>query len=131
MNAWNSEEDSSGEYETEAVTADDPKLSLSLDTTLEILANEYRRRLLVALLEHNPQDDDDPQIPADIHIADGDLETLRIYMMHTHLPKLEEADFIEWDRDTNTIRTGPQFDEIRPLLELMQNHADELPDGWL
>ncbi|RQG89359.1 ArsR family transcriptional regulator [Natrarchaeobius chitinivorans] len=104
---------------------------LSMDTILNVLENQYRRRVLVALLEHNPQDADDPKIPSDIKLADEDLETLRIHMTHTHLPKLEESGFIEWDRDTNSIRKGPKFDEIRPLLELMQNHADELPDDWL
>ncbi|ELY54436.1 hypothetical protein C491_19764 [Natronococcus amylolyticus DSM 10524] len=112
------------------MTADGPKHSVSLDATLDILSNRYRRRLLVALLEHNPQDDD-PQIPAALTFTDEDLETLRIHMTHTHLPKLEKAELIEWDRDTNTIRTGPRFDEIRPLLELMENHANELPDDWL
>ena len=102
-----------------------------MDTSLNVLENRYRRRVLVALLEHNPQDDDDLQIPPDIELADEDLETLRIHMTHMHLPKLEEAGFIEWDRDTNSIRQGSLFDEIRPLLELMQNHANELPDGWL
>ncbi|WP_458209880.1 DUF7344 domain-containing protein [Haladaptatus sp. NG-SE-30] len=103
----------------------------SLDRFLDILANKYRRRLLVALLEHNPQDDDDPQIPADVDLEDDEVESLQIQMNHTHLPRLEDAGFIEWNRDTNAVRKGPQFDEIRPLLELMQNHADELPDDWL
>ena len=104
---------------------------LSMDTILTVLENQYRRRVLVALLEHNPQDANDLKNPSDSELADEDLETLRIHMTHTHLPKLEESGFIEWDRDTNSIRKGPKFDEIRPLLELMQNHADELPDDWL
>ena len=102
----------------------------SMDTVLNVLENRYRRRVLVALLERNPQEDDDPHISSAVELADKDLETLRIHMTHTHLPKLEEPGFVEWDRDTNSIQQGPQFDEIRPLLELMQNHADELPDGW-
>lgn len=103
----------------------------SLDSVLDAIANKYRRRLLVALLEHNPQDDDDPQIPANVKFEDEDLESLQIQMTHTHLPKLEDAGFIEWDQETNTVRKGPRFDEIQPLLELMHNHADELPDEWL
>ncbi|MDG5820787.1 ArsR family transcriptional regulator [Natronococcus sp. A-GB7] len=103
----------------------------SMDTVLNVLENQYRRRVLVALLEHNPQDAEDPKTPSDSELADEDLETLRIHMTHTHLPKLEVSGFIEWERDTNSIRKGPNFDEIQPLLELMQNHADELPDGWL
>lgn len=102
-----------------------------LDSMLDILSNKYRRRLLVALLEHNLQDDEDPQIPDDVHLESEDLDQLMVHMRHTHLPKLEEAEFIEWDQESNSVRKGPRFDEIRPLLELMQNHADELPDDWI
>ncbi|WP_254532914.1 helix-turn-helix domain-containing protein [Natrinema gelatinilyticum] len=100
----------------------------SLDRVFDILANKYRRRLLVALLEHNPQDDEGPQIPTDVELEDEDLESFQIRMTNAHLPKLEDAGVIEWDQGNNTVRKGPRFDEIRPLLELMQNHADELPD---
>ncbi|WP_254663402.1 hypothetical protein [Haladaptatus sp. W1] len=79
----------------------------SLGVGLDVLANNYRRRLLIALLEHNPQDDTDTQIPADLTIEDEDIEKLMIQMTHTHLPKLEAAGFIEWDRETNEVRKGP------------------------
>lgn len=102
-----------------------------MDTVMSALANRYRRRVLVALLNHSPQHDDGPQIPADIGLPDEDTETLGIQLWHIHLPKLEVAGFIEWNQDTSSIRRGPRFDEVRPVLELMQNHADELPDGWL
>ncbi|WP_435075565.1 DUF7344 domain-containing protein [Halorubrum sp. HHNYT27] len=102
-----------------------------LDVTLDILANHYRRRLLIALLEHNPQDDDDTQTPVEATVEDGDLETLRVQMTHVHLPKMEDAGFIRWNREMNEVRKGPRFDEIRPLLELIHNHSDELPDGGL
>ncbi|ADD07636.1 HTH domain protein (plasmid) [Natrialba magadii ATCC 43099] len=101
----------------------------SMDIVLNVLENRYRRRMLVALLEHNPQDADNPQLPADSELAAEDLETRRIHMRHSHLPKLEESGFIEWDRDTNSVRKGPHFDEIQPLLEVLQNHANKLPDG--
>jgi hypothetical protein len=51
-------------------------------------------------------------------------------MFHTHLPKLEEAGFIVWHQDTNKVEKGPRFEEIRPLLELIDAHADELPADW-
>lgn len=41
------------------------------DDLLEVLVNMYRRELLLALLRHNPQDDDQSK-PLDIH----DSETL-------------------------------------------------------
>lgn len=100
-----------------------------MDEHFDALSNPHRRRLLVALLEHNPQRDDAVR-PEDIHEGEKALEVLREGLFHIHLPKLEEAGFIEWNRDTHEVVKGPEFDEIRPLLELMQDHADELPDDW-
>lgn len=105
--------------------------TVSLDVTLKMLANQYRRRVLIALLDHNPQRDDDLQLPTDSVLPDGEIDRLKIEMRHAHLPKLHEAGIIEWNRETNSIRKGPHFEEVRPLLELIQNHADELPDGWI
>jgi predicted transcriptional regulator len=113
------------------MTSGDHVADSSLDSMLDVLSNRYRRRLLVALLEHNPQEDDDPQVPDDVSHPDEDLEELMISMRHSHLPKLADAGFIEWDQEMNSVRRGPKFEEIRPLLELMANHADELPDDWL
>ncbi|NGM71257.1 ArsR family transcriptional regulator [Natronolimnobius sp. AArcel1] len=104
---------------------------LVLDDVLEILADVYRRRVLVEMRNHNPLDDDDAQLPADVIIADDDLAALRTQMRHVHLPKLEDAGLVEWDRKANVLRKGPRFDEIRPLLKLMADHADELPDDWI
>lgn len=98
-----------------------------LDEALLALANEHRRRLLVALLEHNPQDD--VPVPENVHVGEKELEILQIEMWQTHLPKLEDAGFIHWDRETHTVSKGPRFEDIRSLLELMDNHSDELPDG--
>ena len=113
------------------MTQRDHPTRTTLDAALSILSDRYRRRLLLALLEHNPQDDDDPQIPADVDTEPDDREALEIAIRHAHLPKLDDAGLVEWDRETKTVRKGPQFDEIRPLLELMRNHVDELPDDWL
>jgi len=96
----------------------------------DALANPYRRQLLVALLEHNPQDDDD-QDPLNILVEGQEADDLETTMIHSHLPKLERGGFIEWDRDTNQISKGPKWDEIGPVLTLIHEHRDELPDGWL
>jgi predicted transcriptional regulator len=101
-----------------------------MDEILRVLSEVHRRRLLVALLEHNPQEDS-VIIPEDAHKGVRAPESLQSELYHMHLPRLEEAGFIDWDRDTHEVVKGPRFDEIRPLLELMQAHADELPDDWL
>jgi len=62
------------------------------------------------------------------HQLDQDLVVYRL--VHNHLPRLEKAGYIEWDQDTGTISEGPNYDEIKPLLDLMENHADELPPDW-
>lgn len=101
----------------------------TMDEYFAALANTHRRRLLVALLNHNPQRDE-VNVPEDVHEGEMALEALQTELHHSHLPRLEEPGFIGWNRDTHEVVRGPRFDEIRPLLELMQEHADELPDDW-
>lgn len=101
----------------------------TFDEMLDAVGDIQRRKLLVALLTHNPQDDESVAIVAD-ESADEELTRL-VEMQHVHLPKLEDYGFITWNRDTNEVSKGPNFEEIRPLLELLRDHENELPDGWL
>ncbi len=103
--------------------------TISFDDMVDALADVQRRKLLVALLEHNPQDDSAVVI-ADSESESDAVERL-VSMQHVHLPKLTDYGFIEWDEDTHEVMKGPNFDEIRPLLELLDDHEDELPDDWL
>jgi len=97
---------------------------------LGALQNEYRRRLLTELLDHNPRSNT-ITIPDDVHVGKKPAEVLEAELFHTHLTRLEEAGYIQWNRDDNEIRKGSLFDEIRPVIVLVENHTDELPDGWL
>jgi hypothetical protein len=110
---------------TRANTSND---DLEFDDLLDALAHIQRRKLLVALLRHNPQNDESVVIDAD-ESADEELQRL-VGMTHVHLPKLEAYGFINWNRDTNEVSKGPSFEEIRPLLELLETHEDELPADW-
>ncbi|RLM83592.1 ArsR family transcriptional regulator [Halobellus sp. Atlit-38R] len=101
-----------------------------MDEYFEALANVHRRRILITLLEYNPQRDT-VAVPEDIHQGKKALEALQTEFYHSHLPRLEEAGLIRWNRDTHEVLKGPRFDEIRPLLELLRDHADELPDDLL
>lgn len=106
------------------------KESSRSDDLFEALSNPYRRQLLVALLDHNPQDDHDRD-PLDLVSDDIEPDVLELHLFHNHLPKLEEMGFIAWDRETNEISKGPDWEEIEPLLTLIESHQDELPNGWL
>ena len=57
-------------------------------------------------------------------------EEIKRELEDQHLPMLEEAGFIEWHPETGEISEGPNFEQIRPILELIRNHPEELPPGW-
>lgn len=104
----------------------------SLSELFEMLSHRYRRRVLVAVAEHDPRDDDISEESVADGQTEGDetLEDVVLQFHHVHLPKLEAAGFIEWDRDSGTITRGPRFEEIEPLLGLIRDRRDELPDDW-
>lgn len=66
------------------------------------------------------------QIPADIALEGEEMESLEVRMHHVHLPKLEAAGLIEWDRATNEVQKGPRFEEVCPLLQPIRDRADEV-----
>lgn len=106
--------------------------SASLDVMLDVLSNSRRRRILLAVADHNPRDEDEftPDEVAADQTDDECLERLNTSLQHVHLPKLAERGYIEWEPNTQTVRRGPNFDDIEPLLRLMEEHRDELPDDW-
>ena len=99
-----------------------------LEKALSALANKYRRRLLVALVEHNPQDE--VSVLEGVHTGEKGRERLKAEMYHIHLPKLEESGLIQWDGETLTVSRGPQFEQVRPVLESIDTHSDPEADGW-
>lgn len=94
-----------------------------------MLNHRYRRRILAMIGEHNPRDVDEFTM-AELADTDGDLSLFTQELYHSHLPKLADAGYIEWDRENDVIRRGPRFSQIAPLVSLMQNHAEELPAEW-
>ncbi|AUX08153.1 hypothetical protein AArcSl_0502 [Halalkaliarchaeum desulfuricum] len=92
---------------------------------LDILSESHRRMILLLLKEGTIE------TQADVKVRSGDQKKeVERALIHTHLPKLDDAGYIEWDRETGEISKGPRFDEIEPLLELIESHSDELPPDW-
>lgn len=106
--------------------------SVSLSELFEILSHEHRRRVLVAVARHNPRDEDEIESKSAVneHEDDETIELLKQQLYHVHLPKLDESGFVNWDRDAGHVTRGPRFEEIEPLLRLMRDHQDELPNDW-
>ncbi|WP_425601416.1 DUF7344 domain-containing protein [Halobaculum magnesiiphilum] len=104
--------------------------SASFDTQLSALSHIDRRRLLLALFHAETEDD---ALPLEVDLLEHDTagNTLQLSMNHVHLPKLDEHGFVEANPDRGSVTIGPRFDEIEPLLELLDENRDRLPDDWL
>ena len=98
-----------------------------LDTLFRSLGKPERRRLLAGLLTGDP--DQQILIPEDVHVGEKPLERLTLEMRHNHLPMLEEAGLIRWDRDAGVARAGQRFGEVRALIATFQANDPTLADG--
>jgi hypothetical protein len=99
------------------------------DVVLDALSNVYRRRLLLRLLTTTTL-----ELSDDGHAltnGEEDPEPLQRELFGVHLPRLAEAEFVDWNPGSKTVHPGERFEEIAPLLRLIDDHADELPEGWL
>jgi hypothetical protein len=97
-----------------------------LDRMFEVLSHPFRRQILFRLSDHTPSSKG--ELTAGAFKRDGEEpNVLAIQLRHLHLPKLDNAGYIDWDESTDTVRRGPMFDEVEPLLRLMHNHQEELP----
>jgi hypothetical protein len=98
-----------------------------LEIQFKAVANTHRRRLLIALHEHNSQRTDEA-ISENLQAGDAERDELEAQFYHNHLPRLDVAGFITWNQESNEITKGPNFDDIRPLLEVLESHYNEVPN---
>ncbi|OYR78570.1 MULTISPECIES: DUF7344 domain-containing protein [Halorubrum] len=82
------------------------------DPTVVVAAPE-RRRVVAGLA------DEAVETVADLRVR-GRAEEIAAELRETHLPALEAAGYIEWDREAGTIEPGPNFEEAAA-------HVDNLP----
>lgn len=112
------------------------------DTVFRALAHRQRRQLLVRLRTQDTRrirklsrESRELLVATDSFIDGylassmevGAVDKALIRLHHVHLPKLAEDGFIEWDRDANLVRKGPQFESLRPILDVIEaDRTDEL-----
>ena len=99
------------------------------DERLEALGRLERRRLLLRLSTPNPHDD--PCIDFNVSDRNGDELDPYVMMRHLHLPTLEEAGFVRWDREKHQVTKGPRFGELEPFLHALREVRGELPGRWV
>ncbi|RKD94894.1 DUF7344 domain-containing protein [Halopiger aswanensis] len=88
----------------------------TVDTALEALSHVHRFQLLQSLCEEDPQEAVIASVTDSVERG-RDVKSVQIELYHLHLPKLEEAGFIEWEREHDQVSKGPNFDTIEKLLE--------------
>lgn len=91
------------------------------DQTFAALADARRREILLALAAHEA---DAATLDALAAVSAGDAESLRLSLYHTHLPKLEAAGLVEWDRDGFDVARGPTFEDVVPILAVLGGDSD-------
>lgn len=90
--------------------------SEAIDSMMGALKNRTRRAVLMTLLG----DSTETRISALEQEIDGTYT--RAHLHHNHLPKLANAGYINWDHDSDTISRGPNFFEVEPLVELLNEY---------
>ncbi|WP_050031756.1 hypothetical protein [Halorubrum halophilum] len=80
----------------------------------ETMAMPERRRVIAGLA------DETVETVADLQVR-GRADEIAAELREAHLPALEEAGYIEWDREEETIEPGPNFEEAA-------EHIADLPD---
>lgn len=91
---------------------------LSVDDVLAVLSDAKRRKLLASLIADSPPDG------ATFTVVEPDVDT---EIHHVHLPKLTDYGFIVWDKDSNIITKGPNFEAAEELLGFLAEYDEELP----
>lgn len=100
-----------------------------LDSLFETLAHRHRRHVLTVLADEAQSDSDRVELD---ELARGlaDRTRFRIALHHQHLPVLERAGYIEWERDRNAIRRGERFGEVAVLVARLRAIECDPFDGW-
>lgn len=108
-----------------------------VSTLFELFAAGPRRRLLVTLCDVDSVDVSNGLSTRSVAASEpsstyrptgGDDRKVQLY--HAHLPKLEAAGVIEWDRETETVSRGPQFSAVEPVVRLLAENEHVLPGSF-
>jgi hypothetical protein len=100
----------------------------SLIEQFEQLSHPLRVRIIMALNNRNQRKSGE-FTSKEFAGSGDDAERLNIDIVHNHLPKLGDAGFINWDRETDTVTKGLRFDELSALLDFIDDQGDGRTEG--
>jgi hypothetical protein len=94
----------------------------AIDSMMDALRKRPRRVILMTLLG------DTTEVSLATLERQINDENTRIRLYHSHLPKLANAGYIEWDDASDTISEGPRFSEVEPLVQLLKEYNTGFPE---
>jgi DNA-binding transcriptional ArsR family regulator len=86
------------------------------------MAADSQRRALIAVLANSREETTIDEVVARVGARERGDAALEIELIHSHLPMLQEAGFVTFDRNRGTIRPQERiesFEQILPTEELM------------
>lgn len=84
--------------------------------------------MLLELREHERLDD--RSLDSHVLADDASAGEICVQLRHVHLPKLESYGIVEWFPERNEIRRDAAYEEIEPLLSILDEHSGQLPGEW-
>ena len=97
------------------------------DQLYDALSAQPRRMIIFSLLKHA----EERRLPLpDAAQAPGtpmDAERLCLQLRHRHLPMLEDAGYIRWERDPFSVERGPYFEEPALVVSKMTEESTTYP----
>lgn len=98
------------------------------EVLFDAFTHPQRRQVLTHLRERHDRGETVIELEA---LASGNgLDDAAVALHHRHLPKLDAAGFVDWDREARIVRPGPRFPAVASFLELMDEHGDDVPVAW-
>lgn len=96
-----------------------------IDRSCDLLRSAHRRRVIYRLRKNGPSTADEL---ADAVVSAGiadDRRRVLTSLVHTHLPKLAEADVVEYSGPDDVVSLSDGVEELEPFLSMVaQREAD-------
>lgn len=108
------------------------------EAAFDCLQAEERRAVLLTLHERTSRPfllaggtdesgDAERTVDGALELEDVDADLDPVRMHHVHIPKLAEAGYIECSEDGERVTPGDAFDQIQPLLDVLDENQEMLP----
>ncbi len=105
---------------------------LSEQAIFDVLANQRRRHAVHTLKRHNHEPMELGELAEEIAAIENNIDvaelsydqrkTVYTALQQSHLPKMDDAGVVEFDKDRGTIEPTPALEEVELYLEVVPEH---------